>query len=80
LAEGVIEPDYVVWMQKAMSDALRLGVPREYVERCLRPLVGDEKEESLQEIMMVRTMPPTTWRGGIAAGTQGRVMGGLDRG
>ncbi len=60
MAEGVVEPDYVVWVQKAMSDALRLGVPRWYVERFLRPWVGDEKEESLQEIMMMRIMPPTT--------------------
>lgn len=78
LEEGVIEPDYIVWVQKAMQDALKLGVPKEYVEKYLRPWAGEEKSQ--QEIMMVRTMPATAWRGGIAAGTQGRVMGGLDRG
>ncbi len=74
--EGAIEPDYVMWVQKAVQDGLKLGVPGEYVERYLRRW----GEASRQEIMMVRTIPATAWSGGLAAGTQGRVMGGPDRG
>jgi hypothetical protein len=73
-----MEPDYIVWVQKAMQDGLKLGVPSDYIEKYLQSWVGEEKSQ--QDIMMVRTMPMTVWSGGLAAGTQGRVMGGLDRG
>lgn len=78
LEEGEIEPDYIVWVQKAMMEGLKIGIPGDYIEKYLRPWVG--KEKARQDIMMVRTVPATKWRGGLAAGVQGRVMGGLDRG
>jgi gamma-glutamylcyclotransferase len=71
LDEGTIEPDYVVWVNKATSHGLKDGVPEEYFGKYLR-WVGDEGKE--QDIMMVRT------RKGKWGGVQGRVMGGLDRG
>ncbi|KAG4437957.1 hypothetical protein IFR05_006538 [Cadophora sp. M221] len=37
LDEGTIEPDYVVWVQKAIQHGLQSGVPSDYVEKYLRP-------------------------------------------
>ncbi len=78
LEEGTIEPDYVVWVYKAIEQGKKAGVPSDYVEKYLRPWVGEV--ENLQEINMVRTIPAEKWAGGLAAGVRGRVMGGLDTG
>ncbi|CZS90196.1 hypothetical protein WAI453_004287 [Rhynchosporium graminicola] len=78
LDEGTIEPDYVVWVQKAIQHGLEAGVPKDYVEKYLRPWIGHF--HSQQEANMVRTIPAAQWSGGMAAGVRGRVMGGLDRG
>ncbi|KAK0103104.1 hypothetical protein ONS95_000720 [Cadophora gregata] len=78
LEVGTIEPDYIVWVHKAIQHGLQSGVPSDYIEKYLRPWVGDLMSQ--QEINMVRTIPATQWSGGLAAGVRGRVMGGLDRG
>lgn len=75
LEEGIIEPDYIVWVNKAIRDGLKNGIPKEYVEKYLRRWVGNPEKE--QDIMMVRTI---TGLWAMGEGVQGRVMGSLDRG
>lgn len=57
--EGVIMPDYVVWINKAIKEAKPFGLPDEYVEKYIRqyiPLASKEDEE--REIEIVRVMAP----------------------
>ena len=49
---GTIEPDYVVWINKAVVEAVRCGVPPAYVDKYLRPCTPDEE---MRDIIMVRT-------------------------
>ena len=57
--EGKIEPDYIVWIHKAIREAKPYGLPDEYVEKYFRPyLPPTSKEDEEREIVMVRTMAP----------------------
>lgn len=71
----MIEPDYIVWVNKAIRDGLKNGVPGEYGEKYLRRWVGVQGKE--QETMRVRTRT-SLWE--MGEGVQGRAMGSLDRG
>ena len=50
---GTIEPDYVIWMNKAIEDGVLTGVPKDYIEKYMRPFVP---VQTAGEIQMVRTM------------------------
>lgn len=57
--EGTIEPDYVVWINKAIREAKQFGLPDDYVEKYIRPYIPlTSKEEEEREIQMVRVMAP----------------------
>lgn len=59
--EGEIMPDYVVWINKAIRDAKRFGLPDEYVEKYIRKYIPPTStEEEQREIEMVRVMAPST--------------------
>ncbi|KAK3673219.1 hypothetical protein LTR78_006764 [Recurvomyces mirabilis] len=57
--EGVIMPDYIVWIKKAIRDAAPHGLPKEYVDKYLRPYIpAMEKEEEERDLIAVRVMAP----------------------
>ena len=59
--EGTIMSDYIVWINKAIRDAKPHGLPDEYVERYIRPLIpptSKEQEDNETEITAVRVMAP----------------------
>jgi gamma-glutamylcyclotransferase len=57
--EGVIMPDYVVWINKAIRDATPYGLPSDYVQKYLRPYIPPmSKEEEERDLEAVRVMRP----------------------
>lgn len=54
--EGKGEPDYYFWINRAISDASKEGLPQEYVEKYMRPFVPfkAETEEDQKTNMVVR--------------------------
>ncbi|KAF2098909.1 hypothetical protein NA57DRAFT_56545 [Rhizodiscina lignyota] len=59
--EGVIMPDYVVWINKAVRESKGFGLPPDYVEKYIRPYIpptSKEDEDKETEIQMVRVMAP----------------------
>lgn len=74
LEEGVIEPEYIVWVGQAIQDGVKNGVPEEYVEKHLRKWVRRSEKE--QENMMCKT---ATGIWVMGRGVQGRVIRGLGR-
>jgi len=59
LDEGIIMPDYVIWITKAIRDAKPFGLPDNYVEKYLRkylPPISKEQEE--RDLEPVRVMAP----------------------
>lgn len=57
--EGIIMPDYVVWINKAIRDAKPFGLPDDYVEKYLRKyLPPTSKEEEERDLEPVRVMAP----------------------
>lgn len=42
--EGKINPDYVIWCNRAASDAAKDGLPAAYVKKYLRPFVPERAE------------------------------------
>jgi len=59
LDEGIIMPDYVIWIAKAIRDAKPFGLPDNYAEKYLRkylPPISKEQEE--RDLEPVRVMAP----------------------
>ena len=57
--EGVIKPDYVVWVRKAIRDAKEHGLPDSYVDQKIRPwLPASEEGEVEQDMDPIRIMFP----------------------
>ena len=63
--EGMIMTDYVVWINQAIRDATPFGLPKEYVEKSIRPYIppsknpeDDEKDMDAVRVMMMRSQPP----------------------
>lgn len=58
LSEGRIEKEYVVWVRKAIEDALQCGMPQAYVDKYLARYLPARKPDDIpdREIMMVRTL------------------------
>ena len=56
--DGVINKEYVYWMNKAIEDAAKCEMPASYADKYLRPFVPERPGEP--DIMMVRTMIPKT--------------------
>jgi gamma-glutamylcyclotransferase len=54
--EGSVKPEYVIWINKAIQDASRDGLPDAYVSKYIRNYVSPPVEEP--EIVMVRYMKP----------------------
>ena len=72
--DGKIEPDYVVWVNKAIKEASQCGLPAEYVEKYLRPFTPlPPPPEKEQQIAYVRIMNPLKPKEVIE-------IGGLQRG
>lgn len=68
--EGRIEKEYVVWIKKAIKDAVQCGMPSAYAEQNIEsylPKVNNEEVGALgnEEIMMVRTTQFSEY-GGVA--------------
>lgn len=58
-ADGKIEPDYVVWINKGIKEASQAGLPDEYVEKYLRPFTPlPPTPEKEQDIAYIRIMSP----------------------
>ncbi|KAF7295379.1 hypothetical protein MIND_01077500 [Mycena indigotica] len=45
--EGPPKPEYVHRINSGIRDAVRAGVPEEYVRECLRPFIPEEQEKAL---------------------------------
>lgn len=72
--DGKIEPDYVVWINKGITEASQAGLPAEYVDKYLRPFTPlPPPPEKEQDIAYVRIMTPLKPKEVIA-------IGGLHRG
>lgn len=57
--DGVIMPDYIIWITKAIREALPLGLPQSYIDKYIRPWIPTTYDESNeQEIQMVRVTSP----------------------
>ena len=58
--DGVIMPDYIIWINKAIRETTEFGLPGEYVEKYIRPYIPPtyKEEEEEQEIQMIRVMHP----------------------
>ena len=58
--EGEIMHDYIVWVNKAIRETTELGLPKDYVEKYIRPYIPPtyKEEEEEQEIQMIRVMHP----------------------
>lgn len=58
MTEGAIEGDYIVWINRAIFDATREGMPQEYVDKYLRRFVGAAPAEDMEITMVRTTMKP----------------------
>lgn len=57
--EGVIKPDYIVWIRKAIRDAKPFGLPESYVDRYIRPWLPENEENEVEQDMdPIRIMFP----------------------
>ena len=56
--EGEIMPDYIIWINKAIRETEEFGLPKDYVEKYIRPYIPPtyKEEEEEQEIQMIRVM------------------------
>ncbi|CAK1361519.1 hypothetical protein CB0940_03117 [Cercospora beticola] len=71
--DGVIDRGYVVWIVKAIREASAIGMPKEYVEKYLRPWLPEStEEEENQEIVMVRVMRS---KDAVAAKPESKALG-----
>jgi len=61
-ADGKIEPDYVVWVNKGIREATQVGLPTEYVEKYLRPFTPlpppPSKEQDIQYVRIINPLKP----------------------
>jgi hypothetical protein len=56
--EGMIKPDYIVWIRKAIRDGKQLGLPDDYVKESILPWLPEEENEVEQDMEPVRIMFP----------------------
>lgn len=57
--ENIIEPDYVVWVNKGITEASQAVLPAEYVEKYLRPFTPlPPPKEKEQDVAYVRILTP----------------------
>ena len=66
--DGVIMPDYIVWINQAIRDAGPFGLPADYVEKYIRGYIpppknkdDDEKTMEAVRVMMLRNQPAETF-------------------
>jgi gamma-glutamylcyclotransferase len=51
---GDPKEEYIGRMNSGIRDALREGVPREYVDKYIRPFIPEEKEKELERVEVSR--------------------------
>lgn len=52
VTEGSIEPDYVVWVNKAVQHGIECGIPEDYFVKYIRPFASEQEHPP---ITMIRT-------------------------
>lgn len=56
--EGTVNPEYILWINRAVNDATKEGLPIEYAEKYIRPFVParEETEDERSTNMVVRRL------------------------